>query len=266
MFLVATMVFFLTRLAPAIRPRSCWATRPSSPTSPGCADVYGLDKPVLVQFRPWLKEVASGNLGQSIFLQRPVTAGACRARGADLLPDAVLVADRSLIGIPAGIVSAVWRGGRSTRPSARLAMLAASMPSFWLGLDLHPAFAVRLGWFPGGGLWRARRGLGERLLSPRAAGRRAGRRQLGADHCASPAPACSTCWRGLHPHGAGERAARAARRAAPCAGQRADARSSPSSASRRRCWSAARSSRRRCSACRASATSWSRPCCAATIR
>ena len=34
---------------------------------------YGLDKPLPVQFAYWLKELARGNLGQSIFLQRPVT-------------------------------------------------------------------------------------------------------------------------------------------------------------------------------------------------
>jgi peptide/nickel transport system permease protein len=51
--------------------------------------------------------------------------------------------------MPCGIVSAVWRG-RAGRPGVQrgFAMLAASVPSFWLGLMLIQVFAVRLGWFP----------------------------------------------------------------------------------------------------------------------
>ena len=45
---------------------------------------------VLVQFVLWLKEVASGNLGQSIFLQRPVTQALAERAEPDLLPHAVL--------------------------------------------------------------------------------------------------------------------------------------------------------------------------------
>ena len=81
--------------------------------------VYGLDKPVLVQFVLWLKEIARGNLGQSIFLQRPVTqAIAERAEPTFFLALFSVSSRRLSASRPEW--SAVWRGPRSTRSSAVL--------------------------------------------------------------------------------------------------------------------------------------------------
>jgi peptide/nickel transport system permease protein len=124
---------------------------------------YGLDQPIVVQYVLWLKEIASGNLGQSIFLQRPVL----QAIGERAEPTfflalfSILIA--SLIGIPCGIASAVWRGQKADQAVSGLAMLAASIPSFWLGLLFIQCFAVRLGWFPVAGYGDPGAGLGQRL-------------------------------------------------------------------------------------------------------
>jgi peptide/nickel transport system permease protein len=163
MFLVATMVFFLTRLAPG-DPAALMLGDQATP-----ADVeqlrrtYGLDRPLPVQYGLWLKEVATGNLGQSIFLQRPVlTAIGERAEPTFFLAlFSILIA--SLIGIPAGIISAVWRGSRSDQVVSAGAMLAASIPSFWLGLLFIQFFSVRLGWFPVAGYGDPGASLAERL-------------------------------------------------------------------------------------------------------
>jgi peptide/nickel transport system permease protein len=58
------------------------------------------------------------------------------------------VAIAALIGIPAGIAGAVFRGKWIDQIFTSLAMLGASIPSFWLGLVLMQVFAVALGWFP----------------------------------------------------------------------------------------------------------------------
>jgi len=163
MFIVATMVFFLTRLAPGDPASLMLGDQATSADIAELRKTYGLDQPVVVQYLLWLKEIASGNLGQSIFLQRPVL----QAIGERAEPTfflalfSILIA--SLIGIPCGIVSAVWRGQKADQAVSGLAMLAASIPSFWLGLLFIQFFAVRLGWFPVAGYGDPGAGLAQRL-------------------------------------------------------------------------------------------------------
>ena len=54
----------------------------------------------------------------------------------------------TLIGLPCGIIAAVWRGRAADQIFSGFAMLGASVPSFWFGLILMQIFAVGLGWFP----------------------------------------------------------------------------------------------------------------------
>ena len=163
MFIVATMVFFLTRLAPGDPASLMLGDQATAADIAELRKTYGLDQPVVVQYLLWLKEIASGNLGQSIFLQRPVL----QAIGERAEPTfflalfSILIA--SLIGIPCGIVSAVWRGQKADQAVSGLAMLAASIPSFWLGLLFIQFFAVRLGWFPVAGDGDPGAGLAQRL-------------------------------------------------------------------------------------------------------
>lgn len=163
MFLVATMVFFLTRLAPGDPAALMLGDQASIADVEQLRRTYGLDQPVVVQYVLWLKEVASGNLGQSIFLQRPVLQAIAERAEPTFFLALFSIAVASLIGIPAGIVSAVWRGGRADQGVSAGAMLAASVPSFWLGLILIQFFSVRLGWFPVAGYGEPGASLGQRL-------------------------------------------------------------------------------------------------------
>jgi peptide/nickel transport system permease protein len=101
-----------------------------------------------VQFVLWLKELAHGNLGESIFLQRPVTQALWERAEPTTLLSLLSIAIATLIGVPCGIVSAVYRGKWVDQVFTGFAMLGASVPSFWLGLVLMQIFAVSLGWFP----------------------------------------------------------------------------------------------------------------------
>jgi peptide/nickel transport system permease protein len=163
MFIVATMVFFLTRLAPGDPASLMLGDQATAADIAELRKTYGLDRPVAVQYVLWLKEIASGNLGQSIFLQRPVL----QAIGERAEPTfflalfSILIA--SLIGIPCGIASAVWRGRVADQTVSGSAMLAASIPSFWLGLLFIQFFAVRLGWFPVAGYGDPGADLAQRL-------------------------------------------------------------------------------------------------------
>jgi peptide/nickel transport system permease protein len=148
MLIVAALVFFITRLAPG-DPAAVMLGEQATP-----ADIaqlrasYGLDKPVPVQFLYWLSELARGNLGQSIFLQRPVTQALLERAEPTFFLTLFSLGIAMLIGVPCGVAAAVWRGRPIDQAFSAFAMLGASIPSFWLGLILMQIFAVSLGWFP----------------------------------------------------------------------------------------------------------------------
>jgi len=148
MALVAVIVFLLTRAASGDPITVLLGDQATAEDIVRVQKQYGLDKPLTVQFAYWLKELSQGNLGDSIFLQRPVTQALWeRAEPTTLLAlMAVLIA--ALIGVPCGIVSAVFRGRLIDQLLTGFAMLGASIPSFWFGLVLMQIFAVSLGWFP----------------------------------------------------------------------------------------------------------------------
>ncbi|CAH1665520.1 glutathione ABC transporter membrane subunit GsiC [Hyphomicrobiales bacterium] len=163
LFIVAAMVFFLTRLAPGDPAALMLGDQATAEDIAKLRTAYGLDKPLVVQFVLWLKEVAGGNLGQSIFLQRPVTQALAERAEPTFFLAMFSLAIAAAIGVPAGIASAVWRGRPIDQAVSGLAMLAANIPSFWLGLIFIQLFAVKLGWFPVAGYGSPQAGLGERL-------------------------------------------------------------------------------------------------------
>lgn len=163
LFIVAALVFFLTRLAPGDPAALMLGDQATAEDIAKLRAAYGLDKPLVVQFVLWLKEVASGNLGHSIFLQRAVTQALLERAEPTFFLAMFSLAIAAAIGVPAGIASAVWRGRPVDQAVSGLAMLAANIPSFWLGLIFIQLFAVKLGWFPVAGYGSPEASLTERL-------------------------------------------------------------------------------------------------------
>ena len=163
LMLVATLVFFITRLAPGDPAAIMLGDQATAADIAKLRASYGLDKPLPVQFVYWLGELAHGNLGQSIFLQRPVTQALLeRAEPTSFLTlFSIFIA--AMIGLPCGIIAAVWRGKTIDQIFSGFAMLGASIPSFWFGLILMQIFAVGLGWFPVAGYGDPGVPLSERL-------------------------------------------------------------------------------------------------------
>lgn len=163
LFIVAALVFFLTRLAPGDPAALMLGDQATAEDIARLRTAYGLDQPLPLQFALWLKEVASGNLGQSIFLQRPVTQALLERAEPTFFLATFSLSIAAAIGIPAGVASAVWRGRPVDQTVSGLAMLAANIPSFWLGLIFIQLFAVKLGWFPVAGYGAPEAGFAERL-------------------------------------------------------------------------------------------------------
>jgi peptide/nickel transport system permease protein len=110
----------------------------------------GLEEPLYTQYFIYLGKIVRGDLGTSILRGDPVLLDLVRRFPAtvELALSAILIA--VLVGIPAGIVSAVWRNSVFDGCSRIMALTGVSMPIFWLGLMLAWVFGVLLGWLPTG--------------------------------------------------------------------------------------------------------------------
>ncbi len=111
----------------------------------------GLDRPLYVQYAKWIGGVLRGDMGQSIFFHKPVLDVI-----ADRAETSLLIAVFSMIliivvGVPIGILSAVRCNSRLDQLFSGASMFFASIPTFWLGLNLMLLFAVTLKWLPTSG-------------------------------------------------------------------------------------------------------------------
>ena len=163
MSLVAVLVFVLTRAASGDPIAVLLGDQATAEDIARVQAVYGLDRPLPVQFGLWVRELARGNLGESIFLQRPVTQALWERAEPTALLSLLAISIAALIGVPCGVVSAVFRGRVIDQVFTGFAMLGASVPSFWFGLVLMQIFAVSLGWFPVSGYGGPEASLATRL-------------------------------------------------------------------------------------------------------
>jgi len=162
--IVAVLVFALTRLASGDPVALLLGDQATAADIAQARARYGLDQPLTTQFVLWLGELAHGNLGQSIFLQQPVAQALLGRAEPTLFLALFAVAIAALVGVPAGMSAAIWRGSLADQAVSTVAMLGASVPSFWLGLILIQVFAVHLGWFPASGYGDPGSGFADRLL------------------------------------------------------------------------------------------------------
>jgi ABC-type dipeptide/oligopeptide/nickel transport system permease component len=117
---------------------------------------WGLDRPWPVQYYQFVENILSGNLGISFNYRMPVSE-----LYFERLPNSLQLALAAtllsfLIGIPAGLLSAVRVDGVWDQTGKVVALLGLSIPGFWLGLVLILVFSVYLEWLPTGGKgdWR----------------------------------------------------------------------------------------------------------------
>ena len=123
-------------------------TEPSDQEIAAVRAQLGPDLPLPVRYVRWLGRVVSGDLGQSLRTGRPVWQEIAARLPATLELAAGGIAVGLVIAIPAGILAAVQRDTLLDLFSRILALIGASVPSFWLGAILILFFAVRLGWLP----------------------------------------------------------------------------------------------------------------------
>ncbi len=155
LFILSLTIFTVVRLTgdpvtlmaePGVRPEDLARIRTQ----------WGLDRPWPVQYLSFVKNIFTGELGKSFNYRMPVSQLYFQRlpNSLELAFAATLVS--LLIGVPAGLISAVRVNSWWDNLGKGVALLGLAIPNFWLGLVLILVFAVWLGWLPtsGQGDWR----------------------------------------------------------------------------------------------------------------
>ena len=110
-----------------------------------------LDEPLPLRYGYWVWGVLQGDLGESVRTQLPVLDLILQKLPVTLELAVLAFLVAVLIGIPAGVVSAVARGRAWDHGAKLLSLWGLSTPNFWLGILLIMLFSVHLGWLPASG-------------------------------------------------------------------------------------------------------------------
>lgn len=111
----------------------------------------GLDKPIPVQFFRYVDDVIHGDFGTSVASGKPVLSDIVQFFPATLELATVAMALGILLGIPAGVFSAVYQGRGPDILIRFIGLACYSVPIFWIGLVSLGIFYAGLGWVGGPG-------------------------------------------------------------------------------------------------------------------
>ena len=148
MLVVATVTFVLIHLAPGDPASVIAGPYASADDVAKLRHQLGLDEALPVQLVRWYGRLLRGDLGDSIFLRRPVTEAIVDRLEPTLLLTTWATLVAVLIGVPAGIVSARYHNSAVDQSLMGLALVGLSVPNFLLGLLMILVFGVWLRWLP----------------------------------------------------------------------------------------------------------------------
>ncbi|MCS2147921.1 ABC transporter permease [Scandinavium manionii] len=163
MAIVISLVFLIVHITPGDPAAVMLGPDATGADIAALRDQMGLNAPLWQQFFHYIIGVLHGDLGRSIFLNIPVTEALWQRAEPTFFLTLMALLVATLIALPVGILSAYYRGSWFDQIATSVAMLSASIPSFWLGLLFIQFFAVKLGWFDTSGYGGPTATFGERM-------------------------------------------------------------------------------------------------------
>jgi peptide/nickel transport system permease protein len=148
---VTLITFILFFIAPGDPARLIAGQRADTETLARIRSTWGLDKPLPIQYLLFLERIVRLDFGRSFKTNIPVieSIGERLQATAILALFAFLIA--ILIGVTAGIISAVKQYSIFDYSAMVIALLGVSAPVYWVGIILLLIFGFNLGWLPLGG-------------------------------------------------------------------------------------------------------------------
>jgi peptide/nickel transport system permease protein len=162
-FLSTIVVFLLLHLLPGDPAQALAGTDSTPQTLARIRQELGLDQPLPVQYAIWIGHLARGDLGTSVLSRLPVTylIGLALPATLELTLGGLLLT--LVIGVPLGILAALWHGSRFDWAVLIFNGGVLAMPGFWLSILSILLFALTLGWLPAGGFVDVRTNFGAGL-------------------------------------------------------------------------------------------------------
>ncbi|NJR62348.1 MAG: ABC transporter permease [Cyanobacteria bacterium CRU_2_1] len=147
---ISIVTFLLIQLMPS-DPAAVVLRVANTPATPeaiaAMREKLGLDRPLPVQYLDWLWHVLRLDFGQSFVTGKPVLQEVMHYVPTTLILTACATLLIFAIGLPMGIVAALYRDTVFDQISRLFAYIGVAMPSFWLGFLLIYVFSFKLGWF-----------------------------------------------------------------------------------------------------------------------
>jgi peptide/nickel transport system permease protein len=150
-FFISLIVFFAVRLTGDPAAVMFGAGQPTKEAVLQLRHNLGLDRPLIVQYGIFLKQLVTFDLGESFRTGKSVAGMITEKMGATLTLAIAGIVVSILIAFPVGIISAVKRGKFLDFGGRIFSMMGISFPNFWLGIMMIMVFAVVLKWFPASG-------------------------------------------------------------------------------------------------------------------
>jgi peptide/nickel transport system permease protein len=149
LLIVSVAAFWFLKLAPGDPVMLLLGSEYSPQSYARLTRELGLDQPVHLQYWSWLSRFVQGDWGVSYITRDNIFKQAVL----QALPVTLCLAVLSLllallIGIPVGVLAALYRGRWIDRLASSLSVLGSAFPSFYLGILLIWIFGVGFGWFP----------------------------------------------------------------------------------------------------------------------
>ena len=157
--IVAVIVFTLIRLVPGDPAAVIAGNMATNEDIARIRTELGLDRGFFTQFLLWAKGLVSGELGQSFFFKKEVTALIAERLEPTLSLAFLTIVLTVLVAVPLGTLAAWRHGGWLDRALMGFSVLGFSIPVFVLGYLLVYFFALKLDWFPVQGYRPLREGL-----------------------------------------------------------------------------------------------------------
>lgn len=148
---VSLLVFMMIELIPGDPTATILGPEGTEEQRAALREQLGLNKPLHERLIDWYSSALQGDLGESFFLNKPITTAIIERLPVTLSLAAMAMVFASLIGISSGVIAAIYHGRALDWSIMVLAMIGLSIPVFWLALNMILIFSVQLGWFPTGG-------------------------------------------------------------------------------------------------------------------
>lgn len=151
LWLIATLVFLLLRVAPGDPVDALLGNRASALAREQLRAQLGLDQPLLTQYGQFLADLLQGDLGSSLRNSQSVReiVGAALPASVELGVTALLIA--LVLGLAVGFSGVARPEGRLDLTGRLYGIGTYALPVFWAAMVMQLVFAVGLGWFPVGG-------------------------------------------------------------------------------------------------------------------